>query len=340
MGPRAKIAAAALGVSTVAVPGPGSVDGIRQRALVAYVAAAESAPCEIPWYVIAAVGAVESGHGTHGGAELDSEGRMTVMAVSHADAMGPMQFIGPTWAAYGAGGDVNDIDDAAPAAARLLCANGFEADPTNAIGAYNGGELWPRYEESRRYVELVDEYSTAYAQADQRAVPKDAGQPKERTPQRAWDALVRAWLRVGTGARVVGLGGAWTAADDSLFGADPAAVVARRSDGLDPTFGSKLDAFLRAAPGSITVVSGFRDGGEQLALRQQNCPDPVFSDSTECTPWTAKPGTSDHEHGLAADLAYGDSGTERWAHANADRFGLQFDVVTEPWHVSLAADGR
>lgn len=303
----------------------------------AYVQAAEQAPCNVPWNVLAAIGAVESGHGTHGGSELDNEGRMTIMAVSHADAYGPMQFIGPTWAAYGQG-DVNDIDDAAPAAARLLCANGFEADPTNAIGAYNGGELWPRYAESRRYVELVDEYSTAYAKADPRAVPKAGSETKERTPQRAWDAAVRSWLRVGTGARAVGLGGAWSAVDDYLFGVDTgkARAMLQRADGLDERFATKLDAFTRAAPGTITVVSGFRSGDEQMALRRQNCPDPVHSDSTECHPWTAKPGTSDHERGLAADLAFEDDATEAWAHANAGRFGLQFDVPTEAWHVSLA----
>lgn len=340
MGPRTKLAAAALGV-TVAIPGGGGVDGIPNRALVAYVAAAETAPCPVPWNVLAAIGAVETGHGTHGGAHLEPDGRMSVMAVSHADAMGPMQFIGPTWQAYGAG-DVNDIDDAAPAAARLLCANGFAVDPTNAIGAYNGGELWPRYAESRRYVELVDEYAQAYAKADPRALPADVVEGKQRTPQRAWDALVRGWLRVGTGLRAVGLGGSWQAADDALFGVEATrgAVRAVRADGLDARFADRLDTFISAAPGAITVVSGFRDGAEQMALRQQNCPDPVHSDSTECTPWTAKPGTSDHERGLAADLAYGDEATGAWAHANAARFGLQFDVPTEAWHVSLAAGDR
>ena len=179
MGPRLKLAAALAGTA-VAVPGGGGVDGIPDRALVAYVQAAESAPCAVPWYVLAAVGAVETGHGTHGGSHLGEDGKMTVMAVSHADAYGPMQFIAPTWERYGSG-DINDIDDAAPAAARLLCANGYERDARNAIGAYNGGENWPRYAESRRYVELVDEYSAAYSQANPRAVETGAQDGKERT---------------------------------------------------------------------------------------------------------------------------------------------------------------
>lgn len=172
--------AAAVTEALVAVPGGGGVDGIPDRALVAYVAAADGAPCDLPWYVLAAVGAVETGHGTHGGAHLQDDGTMSVMAVSHADAFGPMQFIEPTWERYGSG-NINDIDDAAPAAARLLCANGYEADPTNAIGAYNGGGNWRRYAESRRYVELVDEYAQAYAKADPKAVTVGAKGGKERT---------------------------------------------------------------------------------------------------------------------------------------------------------------
>lgn len=337
-GLRLKFAAAVTG-ALVAVPGGGGVDGIPDRALVAYVAAADGAPCDLPWYVLAAVGAVETGHGTHGGARLQDDGTMSVMAVSHADAFGPMQFIEPTWERYGSG-NINDIDDAAPAAARLLCANGYEADPTNAIGAYNGGGNWRRYAESRRYVELVDEYAQAYAKADPKAVTVGAKGGKERTPQRLWDRLVVGWLRVGAGAKAVGVGGAWEAVDDAAFGEaeQPARLV--RADGLNPVFGDRLERFIAAAPGRITVSSGFRSRDDQMRLRAQNCPDPVHSHSTECSPWTAKPGTSDHESGFAADLAYEDDATMRWAHANADRFDLQYDVPTEDWHVSLKAELR
>lgn len=338
MGPRLKFAAALAGAA-VGVPGGGGVDGIPDRALVAYVKAAEQAPCAIPWYVIAAVGAVETGHGTHAGAHLDADGKMTSMAVSWAGAEGPLQFMPATWAQYGRG-DVNDVDDAAPAAARLLCANGYEADPENAIGAYNGGANWPAYAESRRYVELVDEYAQAYAKADPRSVGVAAPEGKERTAQRAWDRLMVGWLRVGAGADALGAGGVWRAVDDAVFGKAETVGRVARADGLDPEFGVRLERFIAAAPGRIEVVSGRRSSDEQMALRRQNCPDPVNSDSTECSPWTAKPGTSDHERGLAADLSYENEATEAWAHANAGRFDLQYDVPTEAWHISLKADKR
>lgn len=131
--------------------------------------------------------------------------------------------------------------------------------------------------------------------------------------------------------------------DDAVFGAGTGAqAVARpaRADQLDPEFGDRLDDLIAAAPGRIDVVSGFRSSDEQMALRRQNCPDAVASDSTECTPWTAKPGTSDHELGLAADLSFESGAVEAWAHANADRFGLAFNVPTEAWHVALKADLR
>lgn len=329
----------AVTAALVGVPGGGGVDGIPDRALVAYVAAADGAPCDLPWYVLAAVGAVETGHGTHGGAHLQDDGTMTVMAVSHAAAYGPMQFIEPTWERYGSG-DINDIDDAAPAAARLLCANGYETDPTNAIGAYNGGANWRRYAESRRYVEMVDEYATAYSKADPKSVTVGAKSGKERTPQRLWDRLVVGWLRIGAGAQAVGAGGVWDAVDDAAFGEDAETVELVRADGLNPEFGRRLERMIADAPGRITIGSGFRSEEDQRRLRAQNCPDPVHSDSTACTPWTAKPGTSDHERGYAADLRYENDATMRWAHENAGRYGLQFDVVTEDWHVSLKADLR
>ena len=49
--------------------------------------------------------------------------------------------------------------------------------------------------------------------------------------------------------------------------------------------------------------------------------------------WIALPGGSNHQMGNAADLAYGSSAARRWAHDNAERFGLNFRLANEPWHV-------
>ena len=45
----------------------------------------------------------------------------------------------------------------------------------------------------------------------------------------------------------------------------------------------------------------------------------------------AKPGTSDHGWGMAADLAM-DAKAQAWMRANGPRFGFHEDTPREPWH--------
>jgi cell wall-associated NlpC family hydrolase len=78
----------------------------------------------IPWTVLAAIGQVESGFGANDGP-------------SSAGALGPMQFEPSTWATYGDGGNIMNPDDAIPAAARLLVANGAPGNLQQALLAYN-----------------------------------------------------------------------------------------------------------------------------------------------------------------------------------------------------------
>ena len=78
----------------------------------------------IPWTVLAAIGEVESGDGQNDGP-------------SSAGALGPMQFEPSTWQQYGDGGNIMNPDDAIPAAARLLVANGAPGNLQQALLAYN-----------------------------------------------------------------------------------------------------------------------------------------------------------------------------------------------------------
>ena len=108
------------------------------------------AECGIAWNTLAALGSVESGHGTIFGGALDDAGRADPAIVGPAltgtefdavptrtaalrrrrpgdRAVGPMQLIPSTWQRWGADGngdgvaDPQQIDDAALAAAHYLC---------------------------------------------------------------------------------------------------------------------------------------------------------------------------------------------------------------------------
>ena len=149
--------------------------GIRERALRAYAAAAltlrvEQPGCGLGWNTLAGIGAIESAHGTHSGGHLDDAGYpqpairgipldgSASAAIADTDggewdgdaiwdrAVGPLQFIPATWQRWGADGngdgtnDPNQIDDAALAAARYLCASGEMSSATGwrrAVFSYN-----------------------------------------------------------------------------------------------------------------------------------------------------------------------------------------------------------
>ncbi|MFZ0323061.1 MAG: lytic murein transglycosylase [Actinomycetes bacterium] len=96
----------------------------------------------LPWTVLAAVGQIESGHGTSNGP-------------SPSGAEGPMQFLPSTFAGYavdGNGDGVADIwnpSDAIYSAARYLCANGGGHGPAGLYAA-----LW-HYNHADWYVQMV-----------------------------------------------------------------------------------------------------------------------------------------------------------------------------------------
>jgi membrane-bound lytic murein transglycosylase B len=174
-------------VSAAWVARTAAAAGIPAPAVRAYGAAtlreaAADPGCHLGWTTLAGIGWVESQHGTLGGARLGVDGRSSrridgpvldgsgdVAAVpgstgSWERATGPLQFLPSTWARWGSDGDGDgvadpqDLDDAAYAAARYLCASG---------GDLGTGSGWSAavfsYNHSTTYVRSVYDAAQAYA---------------------------------------------------------------------------------------------------------------------------------------------------------------------------------
>ena len=133
--------------------------------LALYKSAAAACP-GLSWTVLAAVGSTESAHGRTAAPGVRD-------GANFAGAMGPMQFLAPTWAAYGLDGsgdgiaDVYDPADAVFGASNYLCANGA-GDPARLAGA-----IWA-YNHADWYVRGVLDLAIRYGAAGLHASSVDA----------------------------------------------------------------------------------------------------------------------------------------------------------------------
>jgi membrane-bound lytic murein transglycosylase B len=159
--------------------------GIGPVALSAYGSAelrlgVERPACHLSWATLAGIGYIESQHGTIGGRVLGVDGRPwprpifgvhltgagPVARIADTDggridgddrydrAVGPMQFVPSTWRVWESDGngdgvaDPQDIEDAAYAAGRYLCASGLPlsagAGWTRAVLSYNDSPIYLR----------------------------------------------------------------------------------------------------------------------------------------------------------------------------------------------------
>lgn len=180
------------GSAQLAAPGGTGTLGVPQVAIDAYQAAADRLAaddpgCAIPWTLLAGVGRIESGHAREGRVDVDGltlgriigpvlDGSGPNAAIRDTDggrldgdrvwdrAVGPMQFIPGTWAAYGADNsgdavaDPHNLRDATLGSGRYLCSGGLDlSDPAQVRTAVF------RYNNSTAYVDAVVSWAEAYA---------------------------------------------------------------------------------------------------------------------------------------------------------------------------------
>jgi D-alanyl-D-alanine carboxypeptidase len=144
--------------------------------------------------------------------------------------------------------------------------------------------------------------------------------------------------------------------------APPASVVTSAPGGLAtvtcPHGGSvtvagsiagNVQALLNAAANdgvSLCAVSGWRSPQKQIELRRAHCGSSNYAiyymPASQCSPPTARPGSSMHERGLAIDFSCNGGGAIRrgnscwnWLAAHANDYGL-YNLPSEPWHWSTS----
>lgn len=107
--------------------------------------------------------------------------------------------------------------------------------------------------------------------------------------------------------------------------------------GLDPAFNAALLALYNAAPPEVQRELGLNSAYRSNAVQQE-----LWEKSDKTGKRVARPGTSKHEFGKAADLfGFGltkdrvSQATRDWVTKNAAAYGLYFPMDYEPWHIQL-----
>jgi cell wall-associated NlpC family hydrolase len=171
----------------------------------------------VPWPVLAAIGKTESDHGRGKGSGIRS-------GANGVGAMGPMQFLSPTWTAYRVDGNgdgktnVYDPADAIFSAAHLLKADGAPEHLDAAIFHYNHAD-W--------YVKTIRALATRYAGGIPPEAVVAAGCAPGALPPNAIAAKVIEYARAQLGKPYV-----WGAEGPDAFDCSGLTMMAYRTVGI------------------------------------------------------------------------------------------------------------
>lgn len=124
-------------------------------------------------------------------------------------------------------------------------------------------------------------------------------------------------------------------------------IVSVRGIQVHKSIANQLASMLTAADGAGISLSGggYRSSAGQIQTRRNNCGTSNYAvyqmPPSQCSPPTARPGTSMHERGLAIDFTYQgriinsrSSPAYQWLSANASRYGF-YNLPSEAWHWSV-----
>jgi hypothetical protein len=105
--------------------------------------------------------------------------------------------------------------------------------------------------------------------------------------------------------------------------------------GLSGDFQGRLSRMFSEMPPELRGQMRINSGARSVERQAQLYADAVrkYGSPTAARKWVAPPGRSRHNHGVAADLHYGNDAVREWAHQNASKYGLRFPMGHEPWHV-------
>ena len=148
-----------------------------------------------------------------------------------------------------------------------------------------------------------------------------------------------------TPATIAGCDGQSDAAQPDV---EPGAANLTTVEGItvNTQIATQVEQLVQAArrSGYQLTGTGHRSTQRQIELRRQNCGTSDYAiydmPSSSCSPPTARPGTSNHELGLAVDFSCDgaiirsrSSACFTWMSANAATYGLH-NFPEEPWHWS------